>query len=620
MFKPSSAKDRINYGEVLMPPVGYKFERAVGTTYSLDLETLTAISISLGLIEDTDSELMRNPISMLLALQRVSDKITLFCEAGQIKRPSKPNALCSLLERMVVTVKLPYDYKIKRFPAFHPKMWLVEYKNQEGKFRYRLVVMSRNMTFDHNWDVACALDGYKSDDKNNESDNIILFFEFLKNQINNESVFSKNHTKDIDYFTKALETISFECDERFTAFSFLPLGIGKMSYDMKADELFTDRFDDLVVMSPFLSGSIIQNFNKPSMAQNGAKRTLITRKSELSCIANGQASNFDVYVMKDDIVDGESAISEGESIDNDESEDYVDETSSDVEVYRQDIHAKIYIRRAGKNVDLYIGSMNASYSALNSNVETVLYLNTSSNHYDTEKFLNDIMGEDRESKRNPFELVIPKPEDEDDIKSIQDEAEQILKKVCRYEMKSIVTEKNNGKYDVSISIDLSEKQDGVTIHPLLSNKTSALNSVVTFESLDMIQLSEFYVISITIEDYTLERVIMIPTTGLPDNREAEIIKSVVKDRKSFIEYVSFILGDDYVRSFLENKNSLGNGIDWKSSNTMPALYEKMLKTSLNDPDRLSDIKYITQLVEEEDIIPIEFREMYQVFCDTLKIK
>lgn len=62
MFKHASAKDRINYGEVLMPPVGYKLERAVGTTYSLDLETLTAVSIALGLIEDTDSELMASRI------------------------------------------------------------------------------------------------------------------------------------------------------------------------------------------------------------------------------------------------------------------------------------------------------------------------------------------------------------------------------------------------------------------------------------------------------------------------------------------------------------------------------------------------------------------------------
>ena len=51
MFKPTAAKDRINYGESLMPPAGYRLERAVGTTYSLDFETLTAIAISLGLVK-----------------------------------------------------------------------------------------------------------------------------------------------------------------------------------------------------------------------------------------------------------------------------------------------------------------------------------------------------------------------------------------------------------------------------------------------------------------------------------------------------------------------------------------------------------------------------------------
>ncbi len=39
---------------------------AVGTTSLLDLETLTVVSITLGLIEDTDSKLINNPISMLI--------------------------------------------------------------------------------------------------------------------------------------------------------------------------------------------------------------------------------------------------------------------------------------------------------------------------------------------------------------------------------------------------------------------------------------------------------------------------------------------------------------------------------------------------------------------------
>lgn len=53
-------------------------ERAVGTTYSLDLEALTAITIALGLQEDMDSNLLNNPIGMLNALQKVSDKILIF--------------------------------------------------------------------------------------------------------------------------------------------------------------------------------------------------------------------------------------------------------------------------------------------------------------------------------------------------------------------------------------------------------------------------------------------------------------------------------------------------------------------------------------------------------------
>ncbi len=141
-----------------------------------------------------------------------------------------------------------------------------------------------------------------------------------------------------------------------------------------------------------------------------------------------------------------------------------------------------------------------------------------------------------------------------------------------------------------------------------------------FNSLDMLQLSEFYVASVTIEDCTLERVIMIPTSGIPEGRDAEIIKNVIKTRNQFIEYVAFILGDDYVQSFLENKKSSGGYGEWDQNSAMPAVYEKMLKTSISDPDRLGEIQYITKAIEEEEIIPPEFREMYSVFCNTLGIK
>lgn len=606
MFKPTSARDRINYGEVLMPPVGYKLEHAIGTTYSLDLETLTAVAIALGLIEDTDSELISNPISMLSALQKISDRIIVFCEAGQIKLPSKPNALCLTLEKMVVPVSVPYDKKIKRFPAFHPKTWLLEYSNEEGKKKYRFVVMSRNMTFDHSWDVACALDGDTSSSGEVSAEPIVKFLKFLKKQLNKELVNFTRQNNDIAYMIKTISHVDFQVEDGFSECVIMPLGIGSGSYDMAANWLFTENFHELVVMSPFLTGSVIAGFNNPGKTLTGTTRTLITRRSELPKIADGKASNFDVYVMKDDIIDGESSISDGE-------EQFEQESG------KQDIHAKIYVRRKYNTTDLYLGSMNASYAAINSNVEMMLRLRTKNSLLNGEKFLDDIMGDDREGKKNPFELISLDDIDEIDETSVQDSVEQMIKKICRIKMSARV-EANSGKFDVRVSAEIDCKMDGVVIRPLRSNKESELLPDMEFNSLEMLQLSEFYVVSATIDDCTLDRVIMIPTSGIPEGRDAEIIKNVIKTKNQFIEYVAFILGDDYVQSFLENKKSSGEFGEWEQNSAMPAVYEKMLKTSVSDPERLGEIQYITKAIEEEEIIPPEFREMYEVFCNTLGIK
>lgn len=121
MFKVNS--DRLDYSEMLIPPVGYKTAFAVGTSYSLDLETLISVSIALGLNEDIDSKLSDSPIYLLEALRKVSDKMLIFCEAGQIKAPATQNKLFPFLENSVVTVNAKKDR------SFHPKVWIVKYEN-----------------------------------------------------------------------------------------------------------------------------------------------------------------------------------------------------------------------------------------------------------------------------------------------------------------------------------------------------------------------------------------------------------------------------------------------------------------------------------------------------------
>ena len=81
-----------------------------------------------------------------------------------------------------------------------------------------------------------------------------------------------------------------------------------------------------------------------------------------------------------------------------------------------------------------------------------------------------------------------------------------------------------------------------------------------------------------------------------------------------------ILGDDYVASMLEGKQMGESGFFANSSDAMPALYEKMLKTSVEEPERIKDIGYVLKMVTDKDIIPDEFCELYETFCNTLKIR
>lgn len=95
MLNPNN--DRLDYGQVLAPPDKYRLDFAIGTTYSLDLDALVGACIALGLSEETDSDLMKNPICLLEALRTTGDKVALFCEGGQIHTPNSVTANALLL-------------------------------------------------------------------------------------------------------------------------------------------------------------------------------------------------------------------------------------------------------------------------------------------------------------------------------------------------------------------------------------------------------------------------------------------------------------------------------------------------------------------------------------------
>ena len=146
MLEPNS---RCIYLEELRPPVGYRLERAIATTYSLDLLTLLMAPLSMALNECHNREdALKDPIAILEALRQTTNRLTVFCQQGRIAVPAKDALLYRYLEPVVVEVQSPDNRGV-----FHAKTWLLRFVGEaaDDPVHYRFLCLSRNLTFDRSW-------------------------------------------------------------------------------------------------------------------------------------------------------------------------------------------------------------------------------------------------------------------------------------------------------------------------------------------------------------------------------------------------------------------------------------------------------------------------------------
>ena len=157
----------------LKPPPNMAFDAAVATSYTLDpaLALMMPVLFSQGTSYRNATE-EDNAILRLQRLRNHADSITIFVQEGGIKVPRmlKPSPAYSLLEPMI------YEMKSPKGGIFHPKMVLVRYKDGDGYKQMRLVVMTRNLTFDKSWDVAVILDGEVDPGKRSSKNDVLAKF------------------------------------------------------------------------------------------------------------------------------------------------------------------------------------------------------------------------------------------------------------------------------------------------------------------------------------------------------------------------------------------------------------------------------------------------------------
>src|SRR5690606_13044252 len=146
--------------EALEPPPGFRFDLAVATTYSLDLMALLTAPLAFSMFDadaartrgDGDAAESTNPFALLQAVRSYAARTTVFCQAAQIVPPARYQRVLTYLEDSVVEVNPPSASGV-----FHPKLWALRMVGEDDEVLYRLLCLSRNLTFDRSWDTMLVL-------------------------------------------------------------------------------------------------------------------------------------------------------------------------------------------------------------------------------------------------------------------------------------------------------------------------------------------------------------------------------------------------------------------------------------------------------------------------------
>ena len=103
----------------------------------------------------TEADDQLPPIDLLHAVRAHAGKLTVFSQAGEMSLPPSRKVF-AFLERCVIPVRAP------RHGVVHPKVWVLRYvadgAADQAKARLRVLVASRNLTFDVSWDTIVRLD------------------------------------------------------------------------------------------------------------------------------------------------------------------------------------------------------------------------------------------------------------------------------------------------------------------------------------------------------------------------------------------------------------------------------------------------------------------------------
>jgi hypothetical protein len=596
--------------DALRPPADYQLDRAIGTTYSLDLISLLAAPLGFALLdrEGADGRLVADPIALLEAVRRNADRIDVFCQAGKIAIPRQHRSIFGYLESSVHEVVAP-----NREAIFHPKVWVIRYRHAGGRLMYRMLCLSRNLTLDSSWDTVLQLDGERGPQAAIDP-RLPGFVERLP-ELAVRNGMPEDRRAAIHKLADELRTITFKPPEAFDRLAFWPLGLEPDVWP------FGGLGDRLLVVSPFLTAGCISRLHR-----KGARDIVVSRTEAFDLIGAQALARIQETLVLSSSVRESSELDSGAQEGQRSAAALVEAIGEASGADLSGLHAKLYVSDLASRSRVWTGSANATDAAFGGNVEFLVELEGPKSRCG----IDAVVGHraDGVGMRQLLEQYSPAQDLARELTAAED-LDRRLDELCRAMARRpfVANVQPLGDDVYSLRLEIGEPDDqsediwstmsgvDVRVRPLSVGDAFFLQPVlaggmasIDFGRVSFAALTSFFVVrlEVTAGDLTVraEFVVNADLLGAPEDRRERTLVALLGNGSDLVRLLALLLGaldaDDMAcATDLVTGERSPQGEPWLFVHGH-GLLEPMVRALANDPQRLDQIHRLVGELESTE--------------------
>jgi hypothetical protein len=560
---------RVLLVDLLTPPVeDFHLERAVGTTFTLQLESLLRIPLA---VAGAEWQVGADPLGVLQAVRTSADRIDVFCQAGMVSVPASSAGILAFLEPVVHQVARPRPGRL-----FHPKLWLLSFVNAAGERRFRFVCGSRNLTDDRAWDTVLRLDGLAGGRARSVNRPLSEFVGSLADRV--PAGVPTDRAAAVAELAQHVRTVAWEAPDGVFAdddwLTFHVFGPGRRT----APEMSGHR---RLVISPFLNLDGVE-----TVWPDHSPCTIVTRPESVTALPpEDRVRLLDEWGADVRLIDDTAAVPD------------TDSDQAGLQWSMTGLHAKVYLVERGHRAHIFIGSANATDAAWSGNDEILVEIVGRRGVFGIDKVLGDTDGGLATILTPYVDGTYPEPPDT----SLSDRLEHHLVTLAQLTYVATATSTDEDRWSETIEtkepVPANDLGARLTVRPLTTHPPAHVAAgkplVARWDDLAPEDLTPFVVLELaagpTTNPVTASCVVLTRLDGAPDDRLDRVLARHVGSPEQFLRFLLLLLNGSNDDALLAALNSTGDGGfgQWGASGA--GAFESLVAAIADAPDAIDEV-------------------------------